>query len=267
MSGRKEWWLIACALAFLANVSVAFAVAADNIVAARYADPVSRYGHFAPGPPHEYARIKVSTASGAKLAYELPETEVFEDVAPRLVRLATSEPIQLLAVVSYRDHGAALALIGIEKGRLKVVARSSPIGRPMRWLNPVGVADLDGDGIAEIAAVITPHIGGALTIYRRSGSRLKSVATLDGFSNHVYGSSELRLSMFFTDGGGSRLVVPDTSRTVLRIIEFDGAGLRETGRCALREPIIGPIMDVAPGEIEVTQNGGRQRLRPTNCHL
>lgn len=267
MSGRKAWWLIACALTLLANVPATFAAAPDNIVAARYADPVRRYGHFAPGPPHEYARIEVSTASGAKLAYTLPETEVFEDVAPRLVRLATSEPIQLLAVVSHRDHGAALALIGIERGRLKVVARSSPIGRPMRWLNPVGVADLDGDGIAEIAAVITPHIGGTLTIYHRSGNRLKAVATLDGFSNHVYGSPELGLSMAFTDVDGIRLVVPDTSRTVLRIIGFDGTGLRETGRCALREPIVGPIMDVAPGEIEVTHNGGRQRLRPTNCRL
>ena len=38
----------------------------------------------------------------------------------------------------------------------------------MRWLNPVGVPDLDGEERAEIAAVITPHIGGTLKVYRRT---------------------------------------------------------------------------------------------------
>ncbi|PMR68583.1 hypothetical protein CR158_22340 [Halomonas heilongjiangensis] len=42
---------------------------------------------------------------------------------------------------------------------------------PNRWLNPVGVADLSGNGEAEIAAVTTPHIGGVLRVYRRSGER------------------------------------------------------------------------------------------------
>jgi hypothetical protein len=67
------------------------------------------------------------------------------------------------------------------------VAQSAPIGAPNRWLNPVGVADLDGDGVAEIAAVTTPHIGGVLRIYRRTGEVLAEVTSLAGFSNHEYG--------------------------------------------------------------------------------
>lgn len=40
----------------------------------------------------------------------LPEHEVFEDLAPRLVKLAAGEPDTILAVVSGRDSGARLVL-------------------------------------------------------------------------------------------------------------------------------------------------------------
>lgn len=249
----------------LASLPVAHAIDTDVIVAARYADQVQRYGHFAAGPPHEYGRIEANTAAGARLTYALPEAEVFEDVAPRLVRFSTEEPVRLLAVISHRNHGSALALLGIENGRMAVLARSKPIGIPMRWLNPVAVVDLDGDGRAEIAAVITPHIGGTLKIYRRSANRLEEVAALAGFSNHAYGSPELGLAMSFTAGGRTRLLVPDATRTILRIIAFDGGSLRETGRCALAAPLSGPLVALANGEVEATQQGGKQRLRLADC--
>ncbi|MBA3032959.1 MAG: hypothetical protein KKF85_11130 [Gammaproteobacteria bacterium] len=249
----------------LAGLPVVCAAESKVIVSARYADPVQRYGHFAPGPPHEYGRIEANTAAGARLTYALPEFEVFEDVAPRLVRLSAEEPVRLLAVVSHRNYGSALALLGIEKGRLTVVARSRPIGTPMRWLNPVAVVDLDSDGRAEIAAVITPHIGGKLKIYRRSADKLEEVAALAGFSNHVYGSPELGLAMSLTDGGRTRLLVPDATRTILRIIEFAAGSLRETGRCALTAPLSGPLVALANGEVEATQPGGKQRVRLTDC--
>lgn len=258
-------WLLARALAVVAVMPVAHAADAEHIVAAAYADPVERYGHFAPGRPHEYARVEVRTATSAKRVLALPETEVFEDVAPRLVQLAAGEPVQLLAVISHRDRGAALALLGLDKGRLTVVARSNPIGTPMRWLNPVAVADLDGDGVAEIAAVITPHIGGALKIYHRIGDRLQEIAALADFSNHVYGSAELGLSTHFSGTGGVRLLVPNGNRTMLRIIEFKDGRLRETGRCSLTEPTSGPIALLADGEVEIRQRNGTQRLRPAVC--
>lgn len=258
-------WLLTCALAVVAVSSVAHAADAERIVTAGYADPVERYGHFAPGRPYEYARVEVRTAAGAKRVLALPETEVFEDVAPRLVRLAAGEPVQLLAVISHRDRGAALALLGLDKGRLTVVARSNPIGTPMRWLNPVAVADLDGDGIAEIAAVITPHIGGTLKIYHRTGDKLDEIAALGDFSNHVYGSAELGLSALLVDHNGTRLLVPNGNRTHLRVIEFKAGSLRETGRCSLMEPISGPIVVLAGGDIEIRQPKSTQRLRAATC--
>ena len=134
----------------------------DEIGAAAYELPVERYGHFAAGRPHEYARLTARTAGGDTLSLTLGAEEVFEDVRPRLIRLAPDAPRQVLTIVSHRATGARLAVFGVVNGRLALLAQSDAIGTPMRWLNPVGVADLDGDGLAEIAAVVTPHLGGSI---------------------------------------------------------------------------------------------------------
>ena len=215
-------------------------VRAEQIISAWYAAPVERYGHYALGRPHEYARVVARTDAGHEAVLELSVDEVFEDLAPRHVRLTSDAQTELLVIVSARGSGSRLALVGFGGGRLKIVAQSASIGTPNRWLNPVGVADLDGDGVAEIAAVTTPHIGGVLRIYRRSGERLVEVGSLDGFSNHVYGSTELGLSKPALIAGRLQLLVPDAQRASVRVIALSGASLVETGRCPLPAPITGP---------------------------
>lgn len=213
---------------------------AEQIISARYADPVERYGHYALGRPHEYARVVARTDAGRDVVLELSTDEVLEDLAPRLVRLTADAQPELLVIVSTRDSGSRLAMVGLRGGRLDIVARSASIGTPKRWLNPVGIADLDGDGVAEIAAVTTPHIGGVLRIYRRRGARLVEVGSLAGFSNHVYGSAELGLSAPALIAGRMQLLVPDTRRASVRVIALSGGRLVETGRCPLPAPITGP---------------------------
>lgn len=66
-------------------VLMAPAAWAERIVAARYAEPVERYGHFALGRPHEYACLIATTDAGRDLGLELPGDEVFEDLAPHAV--------------------------------------------------------------------------------------------------------------------------------------------------------------------------------------
>lgn len=104
------------------------------------------------------------------------------------------------------------SLLGLHGGALAISVQSPPIGTPMRCLNPVGVVDLDGDGRAEIAAVIIPQFGGTLKAYRRSGGQLAEIAALGGFSNHTYGSPELALSMPVFIAGDGRYRVTITAR-------------------------------------------------------
>ncbi len=238
---------------------------AERIAGARYADPVERYGHYALGRPHEYARLVVTTDAGRELAFTLPENEVFEDLAPRIVRLASGEAEEVLAIVSRRGSGARLVLIRVNDGRLEAGAQSPAIGTPMRWLNPVGVADLDADGQAEIAAVITPHIGGMLKVYRRQGGRLVEVAALAGFSNHVYGSAELALSTPVSIAGRTRLLVPDNTRLTLRVIGLDDARLVEVGRCSLPWPVVGAMSPMAHARVSIGLSSGNRFVFPDDC--
>jgi hypothetical protein len=227
--------IIACLLGLL----VATFAGAEQITSARYSEPVTRYGHFALGRPHEYAQLIATIDTGDTLRLALPADEVFEDLAPRLVNLNDQAPTQLLVIISSVRSGARLGLVGVAAGQLAIVAQSAPIGTPNRWMNPVGVADLDGDGEAEIAAVITPHIGGVLTVYRRDRERLVAIDSMTGFSNHVYGSAELGLSMPAQIGGQMHLLVPDVQRTAVRAIRLTDEGLVETQRCRLGEPVQG----------------------------
>jgi hypothetical protein len=238
--------------------------AAEEISAARYVEPSRAYGHFALGSPHEYAAIAVDTDRGRTLRFALPAGDVFEDIAPRPLRLARGDPPQLLTVASNGSGGSRLVLLELRPGGIAVAAQSAPIGTPMRWLNPVGAADLDGDGEKEIAAVITPHIGGILKVYRRHGTMLAEIAALPGFSNHVYGSTTQDLSLALDIGGHARLVVPDASRRVLRIIALEGDKLVETGRCLLDAPITGGLRQEAR-QLAWMQGSGRVTRDPTLC--
>jgi hypothetical protein len=135
----------------------------------------------------------------------------------------------------------------------------------MRWLNPVGVADLDGDGRTEIAAVITPHIGGTLKVYRQNGGALIEIAALPGFSNHVYRSSELALSMPVSIDGRMHLLVPDITRRQLRIIALNDNALMEVGRCTLAAPITDAITITSPREVSIGAPAGDQIIVPGDC--
>lgn len=257
---RRAFFLLALVLA-----SAASAARADGIATARYLAPTDRYGHFALGRPHEYARVAITTDSGRRIEWELPDNQVFEDLAPRLVRMAPGEPVELLTIVSRRQDGARLVLLRLDGDRLDISAQAPPVGTPMRWLNPVGVADLDGDGRSEVAMVSTPHIGGILRVFRREGRQLVEVASLAGFSNHVYGSTELALSTPLRIGGHLRLLVPDFGRRNLRIVALQGGRLVETARCALPAQVTGSIRIVSADEVAVGLHGGWHTLRPDAC--
>ena len=257
--------LLACAVVAALAASLHTNANAESIARAQYEAPTQRYGHFALGHPHEYARLAVTTDAGLRLVFDLPDNEVFEDLTPRLVKLAAHEPTELLTIVSNRQTGARLVLFRLKGDHLVLGGESQAVGTPMRWLNPVGVVDLDGDGQAEIVSVTTPHIGGTLKVYQRTEGQLVEVAALGGFSNHVYGSAELGLSAHQTVAGQTRLLVPDNSRRHLRIIEFSLGRLTETGRCSMPAPVTGAVTPLSGSKVSVGMATGRHEVVSNAC--
>lgn len=191
---------------------------AGDITAARYGAPTTRYDHGVLGDAVEWGALLLETTDGI-VTIRLPETRVFEDIAPRLV---TGEDGEVLAMVVESDlsKGARLALYAPDGLR----AATPFIGRSYRWLAPVGAGDLDGDGTPEFAYIDRPHLAKVLRVWRLAGGALKEVATLDGLTNHKIGWD-------FIPGGlrecgqGPELIVAAADWQDLVAVRFDGSEL------------------------------------------
>ena len=142
----------------------ALSTGSRGIAEAWLTGPTRRYRHGIMGDAIEASGLRVVTSEGRTLEASLGPDSVFEDRLARLADVDGDGRDEVLVVRSYLDAGAALAVYEVRGGALRHKAEAAPIGRPSRWLNPVGVADFDGDGAPEAAAVITPHIGGILII-------------------------------------------------------------------------------------------------------
>jgi len=224
----------------------------DGIVSAGMANlkrvwlsaPTRRYDHGILGDVIEASAVSAELAGGQIVVYQLPDEAVFEDLKARLVDLDGNGQQQILVVRSWLDRGAAPVILSVENGSLGLTASAAPIGRSHRWLNPVGVADFDGDGIPEIAAIVTPHIGGTLQLYHRVGDRLITGLSASGFSNHRIGSRNLDLSAIadINGDGVADIVSPDASHRNLLAVTFRDGQYREIFRVPLTEAIMSAIL-------------------------
>lgn len=158
-------------------------VVSAQIVAAEYTQPTTRYDHGVLGDAVEWGALQVRLADGRVQTFVLPETLVFEDIAPRLADLDGDGAPEVIVVESSLTMGGRLAVWGAA-GRITATPH---IGTRNRWLAPVGAADLDGDGRTEIAFVDRPHLAKVLRVWRYEAGRLTEVAAADGFSNHQIG--------------------------------------------------------------------------------
>lgn len=181
--------------AFLCAALSAGAASAE-ITAAQYDSETKRYDHGILGDKVEFGALVLILKSGTRLRLTLPETRVFEDLAPRLADLDGDGLPEVIVVETDIALGAQLAVYG-EAGK---IAATPFIGRTHRWLAPVGAADLDGDGHVEIAYVETPHLGKTLKIVRLEGDRLVPVAMAKGLTNHKIGDPFIQGSIADCDG-------------------------------------------------------------------
>jgi len=215
-----------------------------NIARAWLAGASRRYGHAVLGDAVEATELVAVDRTGRELRYRLSPDSVFEDRLVRLADVTGDGDDELVVVRAYLDAGAAVAVFKAVDDDLRLLAEAAAIGQPYRWLNPVGVADFDGDGAAEIAVVITPHIGGILTLYALRGAALVPEHAVAGFSNHALGSRELGLSAHGRLLGDPQpvLAVPSADRRALRLVSFAGGKFSELQRIAHASAIVTAIV-------------------------
>ena len=201
------------------------------------AGPTDRYRHFVLGSNYEASSLVVRLKNGQTITLELGVNSVFEDREPRFADLDGDGSDEIVVVRSYMTKGAAVAVVGLRDGALKIIAETPPTGRPNTWINPAGIADFDGDGQLDIAYVQMPHILGLLRLWTFRDGKFVEIATLPDTSNHIAGSPHLRLSAVadFDGDGTSDLAIPSRDRRTLRFIRFKG-GAREIGRKSLPKP-------------------------------
>ena len=170
--------------------------AADDVTAARYVEPTTRYGHAILGDDIEWGAIEM-TVGGQRLIVRLPDSHVFEDVEPRLIDIDSDGKREVMVVETSIAAGARLA---IYDGAGAVKAATPYIGRTHRWLAPIGAADMDGDGAIEVAYIDRPHLAKTLRVWRYVDGALVNVANLAGLTNHRIGESDIGGGMRNCDG-------------------------------------------------------------------
>lgn len=173
---------------------------------ARFEGPTDRYGHAIMGNLPEWSRLCLE-GDGAGACVTLPETSVFEDIAPRLADMDGDGVPEAVVVESNFQGGAALAVYRLEADGLSRTA-TPPIGLRNRWLSPVGIADFDQDGTMDVAYVETPHLGKLLKIYSWRDEALVLIAKASGLSNHRIGEETIT-SGIRSCGKGPEIVLPD----------------------------------------------------------
>ena len=197
--------------------------------------PTARYPHAALGSSTHAGSVHVLLPTQGKLqevVYQLPLNRVFEDLTLRLADIDQDGRDELIVIEADALRGASVVVLGLEDAantpsdkKLVEKARSPPAGSTFRWLNPVGVADFDGDGKLDIAAVITPHIGGVLTLYHYRPPQLVPYAKVMDTSNHLMGSPEQQLSVVLQlPGKRPTIIVPDMSLKALHALRWVGSG-------------------------------------------
>jgi hypothetical protein len=190
--------------------------------------PTPRYPHSSMGSILHAGSLHALSRQGQVYRLELPRQRVFEDLQTRLVDLDGDGLDEIVVIEADTERGAAIVSYGLRltngQMQLQELARSSYLGLPFRWLNPVGFADFDGDGRLDIASVTTPHIGGVLTLYRYAPPRIEPFAKAMDVSNHAMGDPNLQMhAILRMPGQPPTVIVPDMSRRALHALRWDSS--------------------------------------------
>lgn len=201
--------------------------------------PTMRYPHKALGETTHAGslHVMITNVSGKlqEISYELSFNRVFEDRFARLVDLDGDGRDEIILIESDALKGSATVVFALQYSNtakssnklpeLVERARSPYTGSTFRWLNPVGVADFDSDGKLDIASVITPHIGGLLTLYHYAPPKLEPFAQAMDTSNHRMGDLEQQVAVIVEQKGmRPTIIVPDMQLKALHALRWEAPG-------------------------------------------
>ncbi|MEO1549132.1 MAG: VCBS repeat-containing protein [Pseudomonadota bacterium] len=231
--------MIRTVLAALLWPGLALAGALDHSCeTARFVGPTDRYAHCVLGDCLEWSGLEVTVTVPARLGAQatvpltvglsLPETRVFEDLAPRCAPMGPNGEIWVIVVESAQGAGAQLAAYTLDQDaqglRLIKIAETPHIGRQNRWLAPAGIADFDGDGQLDVAFVDRPHLARTLRVVTPRNGRFVQIAAAPGHSNHRIGED-------FISGGvrdcgtGPEVITANASWSQVLATALDGQTL------------------------------------------
>ena len=215
----------AAAAVLLAAGCAAADGATDRIAAARYEVPDDVYPHRIMGSIRETRVLAVTLTDGREVRADLrdgPDPDhVFEDIAPRVADADGDGAPDVIVVETDPDRGAQLAVYSLRGGALVKAAATPNIGQRFRWLAPVGVADLNGDGRPDIAYVDRPHLARTLRVWTWASGGLTEIATLDGVTNHRIGD-EVIWGGIRDCGDGPEMILADSTFTEIVAVRLDG---------------------------------------------
>lgn len=223
--------LVLCLLQSVTQ-GVAETLSGDARLTAGYSGPTDRYPHNVLGRIKGWGVLDVDMAACAgcaavRVSLRLPERRVFEDIWPRLWDVTGDGRPEVVVVQSDQARGARLVVYGagIEQGRpaLFQIAATRFLGTRFRWLAPVGVADLDGDGRIELAYVETPHRDKVLRIIRIADGKATAVASLPGVTAHRIGQEGIEAAIRTCGGQAEIVLLSADYRRVVGVSLIDGA--------------------------------------------
>ena len=236
-----------------------------DIVEAWYAEPTERYRHGVIGDAVEAGALLARTADGATLRLDLPESEVFEDVTPRLADLDGDGRGEIVTIRASTRAGASVSIYGLEQGELVLRGATPFIGRASRWLNIAAIAPFSRDARPADRLCRDPAHWRHAAVDRLSRRRGHGVGgSLYGFSNHAIGAFELRLSATadFDGDGQVDLALPDQSLRVLRLVRLQDAAWEDIAAIEAPARIETIVLDagrvlarLADGRVYVLDNG------------
>jgi FG-GAP-like repeat len=209
------------------------------------ADPVQRLGE-GPLGPNSAATLVVRDQLNRLQRLELPLDQGFVDLAPRLVDLDGDKAPEIVVVKGQVGVGVSLVVIKLESDGFHIAAESAPSGGAGAWMKLAGIADFNGDGQPDLAAVINPGADGHLIFYTYVRGYLQPLMIATDISNHAPGLAVADMSVAGDFDGDKTvdLAIPSADRMRLRLLSFRNGQVVETRAVMLPSPIVTEILAV-----------------------